>query len=290
MHSPLSRLWQRAARLTRAQRPAPSRRTAVRPRLEALEDRCVPTVLPVTSTLDNVAVPGTLRYAVAHAQNGDTIDILTAAPIALTKGELLLSHNVTILAPGKGALISGSGISRVFEVAPQAQVRLVNLTLIDGNGTAGVATAVLPRDGDGGAILNEGSLLVSGCTLAANTARTGGAIYNDHGTLFVTGSTLLRDTAKVAGGAIYNDHGTLALSHSTLSYDTAGVAGGGLFTDGGKAALTGDRLSHDSAGLQGGGVYHTAAGTLTIALSTFSADAPNSEFGPYVNGGGNVGI
>src|SRR5262245_25493077 len=51
----------------------PSRRPNVRLGLEALEDRCVPAVLPVTSTLDDAAHPGTLRYAIAHADDGDTI-------------------------------------------------------------------------------------------------------------------------------------------------------------------------------------------------------------------------
>jgi hypothetical protein len=54
---------------------APTRRRSFRPRLEALEDRLVLTHWPVTSPIDNGGLPNTLRWAVAHTQNGDTIDI-----------------------------------------------------------------------------------------------------------------------------------------------------------------------------------------------------------------------
>src|SRR5437870_4436087 len=73
--------------------------------------------LAVTSSADDVTQNHTLRYAVAHAQNGDTI-LLTAAikdPIVLTQGELIVSQNVTILSvPAQTPTISGNGISRVF--------------------------------------------------------------------------------------------------------------------------------------------------------------------------------
>src|SRR6516162_5858938 len=81
--------------------PASSRRRRTKPaprvqlRLEALEDRSVPSTIPVTSSLDDVTQRGTLRYAVAHAGNGDTI-LLTGAVkttgITLTQGELLLTQ------------------------------------------------------------------------------------------------------------------------------------------------------------------------------------------------------
>src|SRR5438552_3710026 len=125
MFSAFSRWLQRATRPTPARRP--SCRTPVRPRLEALEDRCVPAVLFVTKTIDDVSVPGTLRYAVAHANNGDTIDVLTASPIALTKGQLLLSHDVTIQGLKGLPVISGSNLSRVCDVAPNAHVTLTDM-------------------------------------------------------------------------------------------------------------------------------------------------------------------
>src|SRR4029450_4114856 len=99
----------------------PYRRPNTRLVLETLEDRCVPAVLPVTSTLDDATHPGTLRYAVAHADDGDTIAFtpaLQGAPIVLTQGELLLDHDVTFETIFDGVqTISGGGPSRVIESA-----------------------------------------------------------------------------------------------------------------------------------------------------------------------------
>jgi hypothetical protein len=209
---------------------------------------------------------------VAHANNGDTIDIVTPGTIALTKGQLVLSHDMAIQGVGKQAVISGSGLSRVFDVTPNAHVRLANLELINGNGRAGFAGVVFPFDGDGGAILNQGWLAVVGCTLTADHAKDGGAIYNAHGMTSIIGSTLFRDIATHEGGAVYNDHGSLAISHSTLSYDSAGADGGAISNSAGRVTLSADILSHDSAKLLGGAIC-SEAGLLVVANSTLSYDA-----------------
>jgi predicted outer membrane repeat protein len=64
----------------------------------------------------------------------------------------------------------------------------------------------------GGAILNNGTLTLSQCTLAANTGDgadgQGGAIYAGAHTLAVTQSTISGNTAS-EGGGIYNAGGTL---------------------------------------------------------------------------------
>src|SRR5438309_10233255 len=104
-----------------SRRRAPAARRTFRPRLECLEERCVPSVLPVTSTLDDVSRRGTLRYAVAHANDGDTILLTGAveqAGITLTQGELLLDRQgLAIQSVGNTpTTISGGGNSRIFEV------------------------------------------------------------------------------------------------------------------------------------------------------------------------------
>src|SRR5262245_14172167 len=88
------------ARRARPRAPAPS----FRPRLEALEGRCVPTstTLKVTSYLDSGA--GSLRYEIVQAQSGDTIVISGNKnfphTITLTSGELDINKNLTIQGPG----------------------------------------------------------------------------------------------------------------------------------------------------------------------------------------------
>src|SRR5262249_57216083 len=83
-----------SARSALSPRCRPARRS-FRPGLEALEDRLVPTHWAVTSPADNGAA-NTLRWAVAQAQNNDTIHIQTATPILLTHGEPALARDLTI--------------------------------------------------------------------------------------------------------------------------------------------------------------------------------------------------
>src|SRR5438445_13535367 len=104
-------------------RPIRKKPRRARLALEALEDRCVPSTLTVTSSSDDVTLNHTLRYAVAHAQSGDTI-LLTAAikaPIVLTHGELVLSQNMTIESvSAQTPTISGNAMSRIFEISTGA--------------------------------------------------------------------------------------------------------------------------------------------------------------------------
>ena len=55
----------------------------------------------------------------------------------------------------------------------------------------------------GGAIYNNGKLTIAESTLDNNTAKDGGAIYNDEGELTITDSTLTQNTAQDNGGTIY---------------------------------------------------------------------------------------
>jgi len=68
----------------------------------------------VTNTNDSGA--GSLRQALAIANDGDTIDATgISGVISLTSGELLVSHSVTINGPNANVLaVDGNMISRVF--------------------------------------------------------------------------------------------------------------------------------------------------------------------------------
>jgi predicted outer membrane repeat protein len=205
-------------------RPQPARQGSFRPCLEALEDRCVPSTLNVTSNLDNGA-SGTLRWAVGVADASttpNTIDLLTTQPIVLTQGQLLLSANMTVEATAGTATISGDHLSRVFEVGAGTVVTLNALNITSGNA------------GDGGGIWNDGSTLtVTHCTLSGNTASYGGAIYSTGlRSLTVTYSTLSDNSAGNNGGAIYSTgQGFLAVEDCTLSGNSAKLGVGGAIYD-----------------------------------------------------------
>src|SRR5262249_50333522 len=93
-----------------ARRPAPG----FRPRLEALEDRSLPSTLTVVNNLDSGA--GSLRGEIAAANPGDQIVFATSVHvITLTSGELAVNKNLDIEGPGAAKLtVSGNNASRVF--------------------------------------------------------------------------------------------------------------------------------------------------------------------------------
>jgi predicted outer membrane repeat protein len=279
-------------------------------RLEALEDRCVPSTFAVTSADDNAAEHGTLRWAVANAVSGDTI-LITAAlkdtPIVLTQGELLLNQDVSIRGVGNVAeKISGDGLSRVFNIAAGATVSLANLTITGGAGDPGDSTG-----GDGGAILNNGSLSLDGCTFSGSGADArsvggyvfaGGAVANN-GMLAATDSTFTGNSA-FWGGGIFST-GQLTLDNCAVTGNTAiafflsfggsrfylAGTGGALFNDGGTATLDGCTVSGNSASMtpgsfsfdQTGGIDNT--GTLQMTGCTV---AGNSGYTGGIGGSGTV--
>ena len=201
---------QRIVRFVRKERRPQNRRHAQQPRFLVLEDRALLSTLTVTSSADSATQNHTLRYAVDHAQSGDTIQLTAAIknPIVLSLGELVVNQNVTIESvPSRTPTISGDGISRVFEISAGANVTLDNLNIIDGNGVADNPSGSAGYDGNGGAILNLGTLTVSSTTFGSNTAGTyssqpesfGGAIDN-LGTLTVNNSSFTSNVAHAGGG------------------------------------------------------------------------------------------
>jgi hypothetical protein len=250
-----------------------------RPRLEALEDRWLPSTLTVTSPLDDGS-SGTLRATIAAAGSGDTIvfdSSLNGKTITLNGNELLLNKNLTIQGPGATNLaISANHLSRVFEVAANTQVTLDDLTIRDGSGSGLY---------DGGGLFNQGTATVNGCTFSGNSAEYGGGICNHTvwATLTVTNSVFSGNTANTGGGGIDNDSGTatvsactiggfgsgnsawvgggidnggtLTVSGCTLSYNKTEYGDGGGILDQGYLTVTDCTLSHNSAVIDGGGLY-----------------------------------
>src|SRR5438132_7839156 len=114
------------------------------------------TVITVTNTNDSG--PGSLRQALADANDGDTIDFAVTGTIGLTSGELLVDKAITISGPGAENLaVNGNAKNRVFHVTG-GNVTISGLTITNGD--------------------------------ASGNVLGGGGIYNDHSTLTVDNSTI----------------------------------------------------------------------------------------------------
>ncbi len=255
--------WLQNRSFSRSPRRGPQHRPAAarfRPRLEVLEDRCVPSTLKVTSLADSGK--GSLRYEIAQAQSGDTITFDNkGGTITLTSGELDINKNLTIQGPGAGILtVASTGwgnpdASRILEVG-YATVTLSGMTISNGAGVRSYNT-VDTNDGLGGGVLNFGTLTISGCTLSGNRCSMSGSGIANFGTLTVSGCNLSSNYWTYHGGAIFNG-GLLTVSGCTLS------------------------------GNSGSGIYNVAtAGALTVLDSVFSSNSPDNIYGPYTDGGGN---
>ena len=214
--------------------------------------------LPVTSSLDDVTQRGTLRYAVAHAGNGDTILLAPAIQgggITLTQGELLLGQKgLTIKSVGNAPrTISGGGISRIFEVAPGASVTLSNLTITGGNGFADNGLPDSHPDRAGGAVVDAGAALtISGCTFSGNSVGNSGGGIENFGTLTVSGSSFHWQLRRLRRR--FFNVSTMTVSNCTLSGNSAATSGGGLYNGGILTINDNSTLSGNSA-TYGGGIY-----------------------------------
>src|SRR5262245_16350661 len=204
----------------------------------ALTVPALATNIVVTNTSDSG--PGSLRQALANANDGDTIDATgVAGAIILTSGELLVDKSVTINGAGADALaVDGNAVSHVFFIASGETVTISGLTIR--NGHTGTTGGGIDNENDatvtiinstvsgnsaslGGGTFNGGTLTIVNSTFSGNLASEGAATYNDGaGTLTITNSTLSSNTATLSGGACFN-LGRLGLASSTLSDDTANL-------------------------------------------------------------------
>jgi hypothetical protein len=285
MFPKLPRSLQRIMRSVRKERRPHKSRHAQQPRLWVLEERALLSTLTVTSSADSATDNHTLRYAVLHAQSGDTIQLTAAIKdtIVLTLGELVVNHNVIIESvPARTPTISGDGISRVFEISAGANVTLENVNIIDGNGVADNASGSAGFNGEGGAILNLGSLTVIGSTVSGSSTFVGGGVSN-HGSLTVSASTVSGNSAEDAGGVL--NFGSLTVSGCTVSGNSAFV-GGGVYNLG-SLTVSGSTFKNNDAFAFGGGLYNV--GHMKVQGSGFTDNSAGFTGGAVSNSGSGTG-
>jgi hypothetical protein len=252
-----------------------SARRRIRLRLEALEDRSVPSTVTNLSDHD----PGSLRDAIATTPAEGTVDFQSglAGTIMLTSGELAINKNLTIAGPGSSVItVSGNHTSRVLQVGSTFTVDISGLTIADGMAIGEV----------GGGVLNADTLTLTDSTLTGNATRfDGGAIFNG-GTVALIDSTLSGNSAGTPGGAISNS-GTVTIIRSTLSGNRSGASGGAIFQSQPGITLTmiDSTLSGNSAADFGGGIDNNVDATVALTSCTLSGNSATLAGGIYSDSG-----
>ncbi|MBD8868391.1 hypothetical protein [Nocardioides donggukensis] len=198
-------------------------------------------------------------------------------------GDLDVTDELTVL--GSGKTIDANGVDRVFDVTGDVALTLQGLVLRGGAPALGES---------GGAVRSTGSLVVRDSVAVGNAVEgagaSGGALFNDGGTLLVEGSILKRNAAVRAGGAIEANAGTTRVLGSRLVNNSAGPTpgnGGGLHLTGeGRVEVTDSDVLRNTATAEGGGLWNSAAGTFVVLRSEVRGNV--AEGAEATNGGGGL--
>ena len=179
------------------------------------------------------------------------------------------ANGLTINGAGDKITINGNHVGSVFVVAtsvapaPLIPFTLQNLIIANGFGI-------------GGGVYNPGILTILATTFENNDGLTpgqGGAIYNNSGTVTITNSTFMGNTAA-SGGTIYNDGGAVTITNSTITGSTA-TNGGVLYNQFGVITLTNSTIYTNSLTAVGSAiVYNNGNLTATNTILADGAGAP----------------
>ncbi|MGK0188502.1 MAG: fibronectin-binding autotransporter adhesin [Verrucomicrobiales bacterium] len=166
----------------------------------------------------------------------------------------------------------------------------------DGN-IAGPEGSAAPGNGGGFHISGAGTVTITGGFIESNVAaREGGGLWNQAGTVMtVQGGTIINanaakgDAADDGGAGIFNNGGTLVVTGATISNNTAsGISGsgGGLFNaSGGTMQVTDTTITGNRANRAGGGIEDASGAGLGVALTNVKLDSNVAGSSPG-NGGG----
>lgn len=117
-------------------------------------------------------------------------------------------------------------------------------------------------------------------TFSANSADSGGGMYNENSSPTLTNITFSGNPAAYNGGGMYNSFSSPALSNVTFSTNSAEYAGGGMYNYNSSPTLSNATFSTNSAEFVGGGIYNCFSSP-TLTNVTFYGNSV-----AYDSGGG----
>lgn len=211
----------------------------------------------------------TFRNNVAEGSYSGAIHVGSTGSTELT-GTVFTGNSMKNTDSGSGGVmyISGGGAATVENIS------------VTGNGNT-VAVAK-----NGGAILvgKDATLTVNGTQNEFRDlkAASGGAIYNNGGTVTIAGGTFTNISSTGSGGVIYSiinsGVGNVTINGGTFTNNSSGGVGGVINTSG-KVTITvnGGTFTGNTAATNGGAIHVSGSGTLVVTGGTFSGNYDQND-------------
>jgi len=241
----------------------------------------------ITVTNGNDSGSGSLRQALADANDGDTIEFdpaLNGQTVTLTSGELVVADSITISGPGPTLLAvsrnSQSPNFRILHIQPDHTVAISGLTISNGN---------LINVSGAGIFNDQSTVTITNCVISGNATDSppsiqcgGGGIYNN-GALSLNNSTVTDNSVTgpfaYGGGGILTS-GSLTVNQCSITNNIGDRYGGGILgsaliqnsTISGNYTGGYDHSDADGAGLSGEGFIiqnSTISGNSALAFGLF---------------------
>ncbi len=152
---------------------------------------------------------------------------------------------------------------------------------------------------------NESTFTINSGHITDNTAKNGGGMYSDNGTLILDSCTIANNRATAYGGGIYNKgippfnnngvnyEAKITMSENSMIRNNNAASGGGVYNHGKRATFTmpDGRITDNTATASGGGIYNftdnnTSDANATILMSggTVTGNSAPIAKGIYQNG------
>ena len=239
---------------------------------------------------------GSLRYAVANAEPGDTITFdsgIDGTPIKLTSGEISIDTNLVIIGNDTmNTIVDGNVNSRVFHVGLGDTVKMVGIKIQNGQ----LEGSNCPQD-CGAGILNFGVLNLDRVAIVNNTVEDtiivafggglglgGGGLYNNGGDVEIKNSCFIKNEAlnnhnyqHADGAAIYNLNGNVELYNSLFYQNDADDDGAAVYNIGtsgqGLVSMNEVEIKDNLAGNHGAIFNHLSNTVIRIDNSTISGNS-----------------
>ena len=200
-------------------------------------------------------------------------------------GDTLLSIPSGVSVNVENIEISGEGV--------KASSPLVSVdskgTLTIGSGALLTGNKNVDPDGRGGAVCNNGTLILEGGSIEGNTSAEGAGIYNT-GKFTMKGGSISNNTAEnpessyyAAGGGLFcAANSDTELFSGTISGNTSinggSMSGGGIYIDNGARVTARDLLvTGNDSGFEGGGISTCPTGRIDFRFSNSAAVFDNTS-------------